>query len=37
VFGVRHDGGALLITELRIDRQSLVSGLFCGVEGVRVG
>jgi hypothetical protein len=32
-----EDGGATLITEVRIDRRSLVSGLFYGVEGMRVG
>jgi FKBP-type peptidyl-prolyl cis-trans isomerase len=26
-----------LITEVRLDRRSLVSGLFYGVEGMRVG
>jgi FKBP-type peptidyl-prolyl cis-trans isomerase len=29
--------GETLITEVRIDRRSLVSGLFYGVEGMRVG
>ena len=32
-----EDDGATLITEVRIDRRSLVSGLFYGVEGMRVG
>ena len=32
-----EDDGETLITELRIDRQSLISGLFYGVEGMRVG
>src|SRR5262245_45928608 len=32
-----HDNGETLITEVRIDRRSLVSGLFYGVEGMRVG
>ena len=32
-----EDGGETLITELRIDRRSLVNGLFYGVEGMRVG
>jgi FKBP-type peptidyl-prolyl cis-trans isomerase len=32
-----EDGGATLITELRIDRRTLVSGLFYGVEGMKVG
>lgn len=31
------DNGETLITEVRIDRQSLVNGLFYGVEGMRVG
>jgi hypothetical protein len=31
------DDGATLETEVRIDRRSLVSGLFHGVEGMRVG
>ena len=32
-----EDDGATLITEVRIDRRSLISGLFYGVEGMRVG
>jgi len=32
-----EDGGETLVTEVRIDRRSLVSGLFYGVEGMRVG
>ena len=32
-----EDNGEALITELRIDRRSLVSGLFYGVDGMRVG
>jgi uncharacterized protein len=32
-----EDGGDTLITEVRIDRRSLVNGLFYGVEGMRVG
>ena len=32
-----EDGGETLITEVRIDRRSLVNGLFYGVEGMRVG
>ena len=32
-----EDDGETLITEVRIDRRSLVSGLFYGVEGMRVG
>ncbi len=31
------DDGETLMTEVRIDRRSLVSGLFYGVEGMRVG
>jgi hypothetical protein len=31
------DNGATLMTEVRIDRHSLVAGLFYGVEGMRVG
>ena len=31
------DNGETLITEVRIDRRSLVSGLFYGVDGMRVG
>ena len=32
-----EDHGETLITEVRIDRRSLISGLFYGVEGMRVG
>jgi FKBP-type peptidyl-prolyl cis-trans isomerase len=32
-----EDSGETLITEVRIDRRSLVSGLFYGVDGMRVG
>lgn len=32
-----EDEGQTLITEVRIDRRSLVNGLFYGVEGMRVG
>jgi uncharacterized protein len=32
-----EDGGDTLITDVRIDRSSLVNGLFYGVEGMRVG
>ena len=32
-----EDEGKTLITEVRIDRRSLVNGLFYGVEGMRVG
>src|SRR5262249_23255653 len=36
--GVRlEDDGETLITEVRIDRRSLVNGLFYGVEGMRIG
>jgi ankyrin repeat protein len=31
------DNGETLVTEVRLDRRSLVSGLFYGVEGMRVG
>ena len=31
------DDGATLVTEIRINRGSLISGLFYGVEGMRVG
>jgi hypothetical protein len=31
------DNGETLITDVRVDRRSLVSGLFYGVEGMRVG
>jgi hypothetical protein len=32
-----EENGATLITEVRIDRRSLISGLFYGVDGMRVG
>ena len=32
-----EDEGSTLITEVRIDRRSLINGLFYGVEGMRVG
>lgn len=32
-----EDDGATLIAETRIDRRSLISGLFYGLEGMRVG
>ena len=32
-----EDDGTTLITELRVDRRSLVNGLFYGVEGMHVG
>ena len=31
------DNGETLVTEVRVDRRSLVNGLFYGVEGMRVG
>ena len=31
------DNAETLITEVRIDRRSLVNGLFYGIEGMRVG
>ena len=32
-----EDNGETLMTEVRIDRRSLVNGLFYGVDGMRVG
>jgi hypothetical protein len=32
-----EDNGETLITEVRVDRRSLISGLFYGLEGMRVG
>src|SRR5262245_30427191 len=32
-----EENGTVLITQVRIDRRSLVNGLFYGVEGMRVG
>jgi len=32
-----EDAGETLITEVRVDRRSLISGLFYGVDGMRVG
>ena len=32
-----EDDGATLVTDLRIDREHLVAGLFRGIEGMRVG
>ena len=32
-----EDDGASLVTEVRIDRRSLINGLFYGMEGMRVG
>ena len=31
------DNGETLVTEVRIDRRSLINGLFYGVEGMRIG
>jgi hypothetical protein len=31
------DNGETLVTEVRVDRRSLVSGLFYGIEGMRMG
>lgn len=35
--GVLEDDGATLVTEMRIDRRSLINGLFYGIDGMRVG
>ena len=32
-----EDGGATLITDLRIDRENLFAGLFQGIDGMRIG
>jgi hypothetical protein len=32
-----EDGGATLVTDLRIDRENLFAGLFRGIEGMRIG
>src|SRR5262249_10314729 len=32
-----EDAGTTLVTEVRIDRRSLISGLFYGIDGMRVG
>jgi hypothetical protein len=32
-----EDDGATLVTEVRVDRRSLISGLFYGIDGMRVG
>ncbi len=32
-----EDSGETLVTEVRLDRRSLINGLFYGVEGMRVG
>ena len=35
--GTLDDDGAALTTDMRIDRRSLVNGLFYGMEGMRIG
>ena len=35
--GRLEDDGATLVTQMRIDRQSMANGLFYGVDGMRVG
>lgn len=32
-----EDGGATVVTDLRIDRENLFAGLFQGIDGMRVG
>ena len=32
-----EDDGAVMITDVRVDRVSLVAGLFYGIQGMRVG
>lgn len=32
-----EDNGETLLTDLRIDRESLINGLFYGIEGMKVG
>lgn len=32
-----EDQGTTLLTDLRIDREDLVAGLFQGIEGIRIG
>jgi len=32
-----EENGETLVTEVRIDRRSLISGLFYGIDGMRVG
>lgn len=32
-----EDDGATLVTDLRVDRENLIAGLFQGIEGMRVG
>jgi hypothetical protein len=34
---VLEDGDQTLVTDVRLDRVFLISGLFSGVEGMRVG
>jgi hypothetical protein len=34
---VLEDNGETLITDLRIDRENLINGLFYGIEGMRIG
>ncbi len=34
---ILEDNGETLLTEVRIDRRSLINGLFYGVEGMRIG
>ena len=34
---VLEDDGSTLLTDLRIDRENLVAGLFQGIEGMRIG
>ena len=31
------ENGSVLITDLRIDRENLIAGLFYGIQGMRVG
>src|SRR5512145_2760203 len=32
-----EDEGHTLVTDLRVDRENLINGLFYGIEGMRVG
>lgn len=34
---VLEDDGSTLLTDLRIDRENLIAGLFQGIEGMRIG
>jgi FKBP-type peptidyl-prolyl cis-trans isomerase 2 len=34
---VLDDAGETLLTEFRIDRRSLINGLFYGIDGMRIG